>query len=98
MLQWYIRAFADLSVNVKTYQPSISSTVARDELTPPFLVIALRNANKGLQSINKYTPSSHNIVTYNRSLFLKNYTVRFIYELHEGSLQRTALQPKVGQG
>ena len=35
MLQWYIRALADLSVNVKTYQPSISDAVARDELNNP---------------------------------------------------------------
>ena len=35
MLQWYIRALADLSVNVKTYQPSISGAVARDELNNP---------------------------------------------------------------
>ena len=32
MLQRYIRVLADLSVNVKTYQPSISGAVARDEL------------------------------------------------------------------
>ena len=47
MLQRYIRALADLSINVKTFQPSISGTVARDELTPPLLVIAVRNANIG---------------------------------------------------
>ena len=35
MLQWYIRVLADLSVNVKTYQPSISGAVARDELNNP---------------------------------------------------------------
>ena len=35
MLQRYIRALVDLSVNVKTYQPSISRTVARDELNNP---------------------------------------------------------------
>ena len=35
MLQRYIRALADLSVNVKTYQPSISGTVAKDELNNP---------------------------------------------------------------
>ena len=35
MLQRYIRAPADLSVNVKTYQPSISSAVARDERNTP---------------------------------------------------------------
>ena len=35
MLQWYIRALADLSINVKTYQPSISSAIARDELKTP---------------------------------------------------------------
>ena len=35
MLQRYIRALADLSVNVKTYQPSISGAVARDELNNP---------------------------------------------------------------
>ena len=35
MLQWYIRALADFSVNVKTYQPSISGTVARAELNTP---------------------------------------------------------------
>ena len=32
MLQWYIRALADLFVNVKTYQPSIFGVVARDEI------------------------------------------------------------------
>ena len=35
MLQWYIRALADLSVNVKTYQPSIFGAVDRDELNTP---------------------------------------------------------------
>ena len=35
MLQWYIRALVDLSVNIKTYQLSISSAVARDELNNP---------------------------------------------------------------
>ena len=30
MLQWYIRALADLSINVKTYQHGISGAVARD--------------------------------------------------------------------
>ena len=35
MLQRYIRALVDLSVNVKTYQPSISGAVARDELNTP---------------------------------------------------------------
>ena len=71
MLQRYICTLADLSVNVKTYQPSIFGAIARNELnnpvpsdcakelqqvflaplpgtslTTPFLVIALRNANK----------------------------------------------------
>ena len=32
MLQRYIRVLADLSINVKTYQPSISGAIARDEL------------------------------------------------------------------
>ena len=35
MLQRYICAPADLSVNVKTYQPSISSAIARDERNTP---------------------------------------------------------------
>jgi len=35
MLQRYIRALADLSINVKTYQPSISGAIARDELNTP---------------------------------------------------------------
>jgi len=35
MLQRYIRALADLSVNVKTYQPSISGAVAGNELNNP---------------------------------------------------------------
>ena len=35
MLQLYIRALADLSVNVKTYQPSIPSAVAGNELNNP---------------------------------------------------------------
>ena len=35
MLQQYIRALADFSVNVKTYQLSISGAVARDELNNP---------------------------------------------------------------
>ena len=35
MLQQYIRALADFSVNVKTYQLSISGAVARDELNTP---------------------------------------------------------------
>ena len=35
MLQRYIRALVDLSVNVKTYQPIISDVVARDELNNP---------------------------------------------------------------
>ena len=34
MLQWYIGALADLSVNVKTYQHGISGTVARDNPIP----------------------------------------------------------------
>ena len=34
MLQRYIRALADLSVNVKTYQHGISSVVARDTPVP----------------------------------------------------------------
>ena len=32
MLQWYIRAPTDFSINVKTYQTSISGAVAWDEL------------------------------------------------------------------
>ena len=35
MLQRYIHVPADLFVNVKTYQPSISGAVARDELNNP---------------------------------------------------------------
>ena len=35
ILQRYICALADLSVNVKIYQPSISGAVARDELNNP---------------------------------------------------------------
>ena len=35
MLQRYIRALADLSVNVKTYQPCISGVIARDKLNNP---------------------------------------------------------------
>ena len=35
MLQRYIRVLADLSVNVKTYHPSISGAIARDELNKP---------------------------------------------------------------
>ena len=35
MLQRYIRALADLSVNVKTYQPSISGVIAGNELNNP---------------------------------------------------------------
>ena len=35
MLQRYIRALPDFSVNVKTYQPSISSAVAGNELNNP---------------------------------------------------------------
>ena len=35
MLQRYIRALADFSVNVKTYQLSISGAVVRDELNNP---------------------------------------------------------------
>ena len=34
MLHRYIRALADLSVNVKTYQYDISGTVARDTPVP----------------------------------------------------------------
>ena len=34
MLQRYIRALADLSVNVKTYQHGISGAVARDTPVP----------------------------------------------------------------
>ena len=34
MLQWYIGALADLSVNVKTYQPDISGAIARDTSVP----------------------------------------------------------------
>ena len=35
MLQQYICALADLSVNVKTYQPSISGAIAGNELINP---------------------------------------------------------------
>ena len=35
MLQRYIRALAALSINVKTYQPSISGAVSRDKLNTP---------------------------------------------------------------
>ena len=35
MLLWYIHALVDLSVNLKTYQPSISGTVAGNELNNP---------------------------------------------------------------
>ena len=35
MLQRYIRALADLSVNVKTYQPSIFGAVSGNELNNP---------------------------------------------------------------
>ena len=34
MLQWYIRALADLFVNTKTYQHGISGAVARDTRVP----------------------------------------------------------------
>ena len=35
MLQWYICALVDLSVNVKTYQPSISGAIVGNELNNP---------------------------------------------------------------
>jgi len=35
ILQWYIHVLVDLSINVKTYQPSISGAIARDELNTP---------------------------------------------------------------
>ena len=35
MLQRYICALADLSINVKTYHPSNSGAIARDELNKP---------------------------------------------------------------
>ena len=34
MLQWYIRALADLSVNVKTYQHGISGVITGDTPVP----------------------------------------------------------------
>ena len=63
MLQRYIRALADLSVNVKTYQPSISGAIARDELNTPVLCDCAKKCQQAFfgavagDELNNHVPS-----------------------------------------
>ena len=68
MLQRYIRALADLSVNVKTYQPSISGAIARD--TPVPSDCAKKCQQSQVSNLSQATRSSINI--YSKSFFFKH--------------------------
>ena len=68
MLQRYIHALADLSVNVKTYQHGISGAVARD--TPVPSDCAKKCQQSQVSNLSQATRSSINI--YSKSFFFKH--------------------------